>query len=485
MKITTLSCRKRDEKMRKVWGIIGIVINILFISLTAILGGCVYGMGVLPRKYIVYVCAALGIMYFLVLILYVIRKTRIFSAILMIVLCIGLGSGIYYILEYNQMIDNITTVDTVETHSVAVYVLNDSQFQVLEDMQECQFGVLNEDTNTFIQDSIQELQGNIGGEIDKTNYTEVTSMMDALKNRTVGAVILEEAFLSIVSDIEEFAWVDTDIRKITGVEHEVEIEVKEELVVPEEMDDTFIAYVSGIDTYGRIQSRSRSDVNILAVVNTNKKEILLLSTPRDSYIVFDASHNQKDKLTHAGIYGIDQSMNALERIYDIDINYYLRVNFSGFTDIINAMGGVDVYSESAFATYQKGMNHLNGKEALAFARERYSFSDGDYHRARNQMAVIQGVINKATAKETLLNVTDVMQGVSGSFETNMPKDQINKLVQMQLKDMAEWKVTTHTTTGTSRRATTYSMPGSSLYVIDLSQDKINESKEMIVAVRSN
>ena len=473
---------KKDKKMKKFWETIGIFINSAFLILTVLLGICVYSMGVLPDKYILVVNVTLAIMYMIMLILYLVRKTKVFSALLMIVLCVVLSGGIYYIVEYNDMIEDITEVNTVETHSVGVYVLNDSKFQVLEDMHKCKFGVLNEETNTFVQDTILNLTEDMGGDLDKNPYNEVSELMEALKNRTVGAVVLEESFLSIVSDLEEFAWVETDLRKITEVAHEVEIVEKEELVVPEEIDDTFIAYVSGIDTYGKIQSRSRSDVNILAVVNTTKKEILLLSTPRDSYVVFDASHNKKDKLTHAGIYGIDQSMNALERIYDIDIDYYLRVNFSGFTDIIDAMGGVEVYSESAFKTYKKGMNHLNGTQALSFARERYSFSDGDYHRARNQMAVIQGVINKATSKETLLNVTDVMAGVSGSFETNMPKEQIGELVQMQLNDMAEWKINSHTTKGTSRRATTYSMPGRSLYVIDLSEANIKESKEMIEAV---
>ena len=152
-------------------------------------------------------------------------------------------------------------------------------------------------------------------------------------------------------------------------------------------------YLSGIDTYGGISARSRSDVNILAVVNTRTKNILLLSTPRDYYVDFEATGGAKDKLTHAGIYGVEQSMDALERLYDIDIDYYLRINFTGFVDIIDALGGVDVYSDYDFTVqnikeYHKGYNHLDGLEALAFARERYSFADGDYQRARNQMEVI-------------------------------------------------------------------------------------------------
>ena len=220
------------------------------------------------------------------------------------------------------------------------------------------------------------------------------------------------------------------------------------------------------------------------VVNTKTKEILLLSTPRDFYVDYSVTGGAKDKLTHAGIYGIDASIDALERLYDIDVNYYLRVNFTGFTDIIDALGGVDVYSEYDFTVqnvreYQEGWNHLTGTEALAFARERYSFADGDYQRGENQMEVIRAVIEKCASSSMLTNYTSVMRAVSGSFETNMPETQIAELVRMQLSDMSGWNVTSYMVSGQSEYAETYSMPGQELYVIIPDQTTVEEAKTKI------
>ena len=228
-------------------------------------------------------------------------------------------------------------------------------------------------------------------------------------------------------------------------------------------------YLSGIDTYGGISAVSRSDVNILAVVNTETKNILLLSTPRDYYIGYSATGGAKDKLTHAGIYGIDASIDALEQLYGIDVNYYLRVNFTGFTQIIDALGGVDVNSDYEFTArgtqIHQGSNHLTGEQALSFARERYSFVDGDFQRGRNQMEVVRAVIQKAASSSLLANYMDVMNAVAGSFETNMPQEEISRLVKMQLSDMASWNITSYTTVGQVSSAETYSMPGVMLSVV--------------------
>ena len=245
-------------------------------------------------------------------------------------------------------------------------------------------------------------------------------------------------------------------------------------------------YLSGIDTYGGISTRSRSDVNILAVVNTETKDILLLSTPRDYYISYSETGGAKDKLTHAGIYGINASIDALEQLYDVDVNYYLRVNFSGFIDIINALGGVDVNSDYDFIArgteIHKGVNHLTGEEALSFARERYSFKDGDFQRGRNQMEVIRAVIQKAASSSLLTNYMSVMNAVAGSFETNMSQEEISDLVRMQLSDMASWNITSYTSEGQVSSAETYSMPGQMLSVVIPDESSVEEAKNMITDV---
>ncbi len=258
--------------------------------------------------------------------------------------------------------------------------------------------------------------------------------------------------------------------------------------VPKNIPDSFVMYLSGIDTYGNVGKRSRSDVNILAVVNTETKKVLLLSTPRDAYVEYLATQGAKDKLTHAGIYGVEASMDALERLYDVGIDYYVKINFTGFIEVVDALGGIEVHSDYDFSVgtlkdYKKGYNKLNGIEALAFARERYSFPEGDYQRAKNQMEVIKAVVKKCASSSMLANYGSVMDALAGSFETNMPNAQIAALVRMQLSDHAQWEIISYTTEGTNMQAQTYSMPGQELDVIQLSEESIAMAQQLIENVR--
>ncbi len=258
--------------------------------------------------------------------------------------------------------------------------------------------------------------------------------------------------------------------------------------VPKNIPDSFVMYLSGIDTYGNVGKRSRSDVNILAIVNTETKKVLLLSTPRDAYVEYLATQGAKDKLTHAGIYGVEASMDALERLYDVGIDYYVKINFTGFIEVVDALGGIEVHSDYDFSVgtlkdYKKGYNKLNGIEALAFARERYSFPEGDYQRAKNQMEVIKAVVKKCASSSMLANYGSVMDALAGSFETNMPNAQIAALVRMQLSDHAQWEIISYTTEGTNMQAQTYSMPGQGLDVIQLSEESIAMAQQLIENVR--
>lgn len=199
--------------------------------------------------------------------------------------------------------------------------------------------------------------------------------------------------------------------------------------MPEGTPERFLLYLSGSDTFGDISTLSRSDVNILAAVDTRAKRLLLVATPRDFYVSFSQTGGAKDKLTHAGIYGIQASVDALETLYGVEIDYTLRMNFTGFVEIIDALGGVSVYSDREFTvenirTYRQGYNQLTGIEALAFARERMSFPEGDYQRAKNQMEVIRAVVEKASSPALVQNLPAVLEAVSGNFETNMPQAQI-------------------------------------------------------------
>lgn len=209
----------------------------------------------------------------------------------------------------------------------------------------------------------------------------------------------------------------------------------------------FNIYITGIDTYGSISTKSRSDVNMIVFVNPKTHQILMTGIPRDFYVPQTCQNNQLDKLTHTGIFGVDCTINTMENFMDIDLNYYARVNFSSVVDIVDALGGITVNSPFAFTAYtnhsvhiKKGENHLNGEQTLGFVRERYGLSDGDRERSRNQMRVVEAMINKAISPAIITNYTSIMNAVSGSFQTNMSQSEITSLIKMQLDDMSKWDI---------------------------------------------
>lgn len=246
----------------------------------------------------------------------------------------------------------------------------------------------------------------------------------------------------------------------------------------------FTVYFSGIDQYGSITGRSRSDVNIVMTVNPTTHRVLLVTIPRDAYVTIPGvSGANYDKLTHAGIYGVKASMNTLERVYGIKLDYYVRVNFSSVQKFVDLLGGVDVYCSIAFSTgnysYAKGMNHMNGAKALAFARERHALAAGDFQRGRNQMELIKGVINKMQTPAVLNNFTGIMNTVSGNVQTSISMDQLAALCRMQLDTGASWTVDTYAVSASGGYEYCYSYKGTKLYVAYLNWNSVREASNLM------
>ena len=257
--------------------------------------------------------------------------------------------------------------------------------------------------------------------------------------------------------------------------------------------EPFVIYLSGVDTRGELTENARSDVNILAAVNPVTKRVALVNTPRDYYVDL-AGTDSKDKLTHTGLYGVETSMETLGNLYGVNVDHYIRINFAGFISIIDALGGVDVYSDQAFTsvgspgyydptTFVEGWNHLDGKSALAFARERHAFASGDIQRGINQMKVIDAMLNKIKSPALLMGFSKIMDAASDCFVTSFSKDQISALVRMQLSDFAEWDIESYTVTGTSSSSTKcYSAKGQKLYVMKPDDSSVSKAREMIASV---
>ncbi|MCF2680975.1 LCP family protein [Faecalicatena contorta] len=240
-------------------------------------------------------------------------------------------------------------------------------------------------------------------------------------------------------------------------------------------EEPFNVYISGIDVYGEITQESRSDVNLIATINPKTHKILLTTTPRDYYVTIPGvSGEKRDKLTHAGIYGIDTSIATLENLYETEIPFYVRVNFTSVEEIVDVMGGVDVESELAFTTggeagaiveVKKGKNHFTGKEALAFVRERKALAAGDNQRGKNQQALLTGLIKQAISPMIIFRANDMINSVTGNAETNMSEAQIKSLIRMQIGDMKGWEIESMAATGDdSGKKNCYSYSGGPLYV---------------------
>ena len=323
------------------------------------------------------------------------------------------------------------------------------------------------------------------GEVEITSCPTAFALADRLRAGEVRAILLGDAYAQALSEAPGYQWTGQRLRQVGSLELELE-DTPEPLAVPEDLPRRFLVYLSGTDTFGSAATRARSDVNILAAVDTQAKKLLLVATPRDFYVTFPETGGAKDKLAHAGIYGVEASAAALEGLYGVTVDYWVKMNFTGFVELIDALGGVEVYSDQAFTvepirTYQQGYNQLTGLEALAFARERYSFPDGDYQRAKNQMEVIRAVVEKCSSFALVQNFRPVLEAAGEHLETNMPKEHLYGLAALQLGDPGPWTVETYTAQGDSAYRETWSMPGQELYVILPGEASVQEAKEKLAA----
>ncbi|MFQ7539032.1 MAG: LCP family protein, partial [Clostridium sp.] len=250
----------------------------------------------------------------------------------------------------------------------------------------------------------------------------------------------------------------------------------------------FNIYITGIDTYGTISTVSRSDVNMIATVNPKTHQVLLTSIPRDYYVPQPCQGGQTDKLTHTGIFGVDCTVETVENYFGIDINYYVRVNFSSVENIVDALGGINVESPIAFDalgySFSAGTNSLNGKEALAFSRERYSLGGGDRDRGKNQMRVITGIINKAISPSIITNYTSILDAVSGSFQTNMSNSEMTSLIKMQINDMSGWDIEQIAVNGTGNASAWSPANGFNSWVMEPNVNTVKRAVEVMKKVEN-
>ncbi len=335
-------------------------------------------------------------------------------------------------------------------------------------------GYISEDTN---KDAV------LAEVKDRTNaapapYKDLANVVNALDNKKVDSDVFRSSYLQLLQD--NYSTFYESIRVLDTFKVRVK---KDSAKAKTDVTKPFIVYVSGIDTYGDISSVSRSDVNILAVVNPQTKKVLLVNTPRDYYVQLNGTTGLRDKLTHAGIYGVDASERTLEDLYGVNINNYMRINFTSLMEIVDRIGGVEVNSDVAFKsgkyTFNQGVNQLDGKAALEFSRNRYAFAEGDRQRGKNQQKVIEAIINKVGRPDTIIYYQSLLSSLKGTFQTDASQAEISAVVKQQLNSLGEWTVESISVDGAGKLAQTYSYGSQPLYVMEPNIDTLNAAKAKI------
>lgn len=470
------------KKNKKVLNIVSIIIGIISLILMLVFSYAIYKLNMIPGKFLIPVYILIFVIYtgllLTVFLPKVKSKIKVFSMIILVLFGVIFGFADKYIFTTLNFMD-ILDRDVLQKERYDVYVLENSSYNKLEDLKGKKVG-LYQSSNS--EKAGSELKNKIDFEI--IEYTDVEKMFESLNNDEINAIIISSSVKNLLDT--ELNDINVKIKSIYNFK--ISIEKNDIVKVVNVTNTPFNVYIAGGDGYGSIDYTFNTDVNMVATINPTTRKILLTSIPRDYYVnLVGQGPNAYDKLTHAGYYGIEESVKTVENLLDTDINYYVKINFSTIEGIVDAIGGVDVYSdydfyEKAFGKYHftVGYNHLNGNQALAFARERKSFATGDVQRVKNQQKVVEAIINKVTSSTALISNYDrILDTVSENLDTNMPSKDISRLVKMQLNDMRGWTIESQNAVGTSQMGPTYTFPTLNLYTMLPDEDSVNSLKTKI------
>lgn len=485
--------KKTKNKSKKIFKIFSILLIIISLILIASL---IY-FDILPTLYLILIIAIIIIVNFILLLLMLKSKKKKTGALLSFIMMIIMSLLSFYILKTAGLLNNLNL--NYKTYNYSVVVLKDGNYDKIKDIENEDLGYY-ETEGPETEKSLKKLAKKV--ETENSDYDSVEELASDLLNKKVDAMLIENSYLDILNENDGNN--ETTITEDNTSQESINIENfsdKTKVIytfsitvktsnISKDLDVTkkpFSIYLSGIDTYGEISSVSRSDVNMVVTVNPSTRQILLTSIPRDYYVPLHGKSGYNDKLTHAGLYGVDMSVATIEDLLDIEINYYIKVNFTSVIDIVDAIGGVDVYSDYTFTSrdgynYTKGYNKVDGKEALSFARERKAFQAGDRQRVKDQQALLEAIFRKCTSSSIITKYNSLLNSVSGSFVTNMPTDRLTDLIKMQIKKKYKWTITSNSLDGADSSNYTYSYSSQKLYVMNPIEESVDYAKELIQSV---
>lgn len=471
-----MSKKKNKSKMSfmKYLSIFLLIVSVLILVL-------VYFINVLPIDYFI-VLLVLVLLIDLVVIKLLLCKgiiRNVIGVLLSIILIIFMVFGITYELNTIDFLKQLG-FNAYKEENFNILVLNDSEYNSLKDLNSKIIGHLDNNYHVGLDKTIKKIEKEIN--FDSKILVDINEIVDSLINGEVDAIILEDAQISMLKEDNNNLFDKFKILSTFNIDTEIKNE-KENIDV---INDLYNILITGVDTYGNITKVSRSDVNMVISINPKDNKILITSIPRD-YYVYLSNFSSYDKLTHAGIYGIETSIMAIEDLLDININYYVKVNFTTLIDIVDLLDGIQVTSKYEFTSidgyhYNKGINYLNGEEALSFARERKAFSEGDRIRIENQQLVLKSIINKLLSSKIIINYNNLLNSLNNKFLTNMKDEELTKLIKWQIDGMYNWDILNISLNGTDSYQYTYSYQKQLLYVMLPDEESVNTAKEKINSI---
>ena len=490
----------RQENKKSIGFIIfAIILSVILVVFTGGLVYQIFKLQILPDNILIPIILVL-ILLTLIFVLLINFSThglvsKILCSLMVVVLSAVYGLGNYYLYSTNTTLETVTDQKNRAKNTVSVVALNSSSLENVNSLDGSKLGVLKTIGKEATKKSLADLKKNNVTYTKKT-YDNMLGMLKALYDGEVDAIVLNEAYRSNVCDLEDY----TNFNNDTKVIHKTVYYTKENsssLAVSDITSKPFNILISGNDSFGSLDENSRSDVDMLVTINPVTSTILLTSIPRDSYVKevcndYACNYGVYDKLTHTGIYGVDTTKDTIENLLDIDINYVYRVNFTSMIDIVDALGGVDVtvpkgmavskfYTNSNLEGVHEGENHLDGKRALAYSRERKAYLDGDLQRARNQQQVLQAMFKKATSPEIIKNYTSLLKALIGAFDTNMTTKEITSFIKYQIQAKPSWKFEQFVLKGDNDLKMSAEL-GSEVSVVILYDSYINIAHDKIQAV---
>lgn len=469
---------KKKKKKRKI-NFVGISLGILLLIITIFFISLIKMLNVVPDNYFWFGTVAIMLFTMIISLLMFIKGKKIifriirgFCYFLAILLMSIYSFGIYYLNKTMNFIDNISIMRE-EVTNYYVVVLKDSKYQEISDL----YG----ESVAYFGTTDREVLDSLKLELVYQSINDISKLKEMLFNNEVSSILISDIIKNKLE--EDYSDFSDNIKILETISIKSQIE---DITKKVSMKNTpFNILISGIDTYGDINHTTRSDVNIVATVNPNTNEILLTSIPRDYYVQLHGKTGYKDKLTHSSYYGINTTVQTVEDILDTDINYYVKVNFSTVVDLVDELGGINVYADQTVNIKSKcrikeGYNTLDGACALAFARERHSYEDGDRHRGRNQQEVIKAIFNKLASGSTLINeYTNILNVLDGKFATNMDMDEVLNMIKYEVDDLSNYHIESTQVDGTGSMGYTYSYPNQELWVMIPDEDTIEDAKVLI------